>query len=51
MPSSIAATTGRPAARIEYAFDGTLTRPSPARSGTVWTSPVASTSLSRESGT
>ncbi len=30
MPGSIAASTGRPAARIEYVFDGTLTRPRPA---------------------
>ena len=51
VPSSMVATAGRPAARIEYTFDGTLTRPSPERSGTVWTSPVASTSLSLESGT
>ena len=49
VPGSIAATTGRPAAMIEYVFDGTLTRPSPARSGTTCTSPVASSSPSRAS--
>ena len=42
--------TGRPAARIEYVFDGTLTRPRPAFSGTTWMSPVASTSDSRSIG-
>ena len=29
VPASIDATTGRPAARIEYSFDGTLTAPEP----------------------
>lgn len=50
VPGSMAATTGRPAARIEYVFDGTLTAPSPARSGTTWTSPVARTSFNRSLG-
>jgi hypothetical protein len=45
--TSIAARMGRPAARIEYVFDGTLTLPSPARSGTTCRSPVASSSGSR----
>ena len=44
LSGSIEATTGRPAARLEYVLDGTLTSPSPARSGTTWMSPVASTS-------
>ncbi len=32
---------------IEYVFDGTLTRASPAFSGTTWMSPVASSSDNR----
>ena len=51
VPASMAATIGRPAARIEYVFDGTLTRARPRRSGTACTSPVASSSPSRSSGT
>ena len=34
VPESMAATTGRAAAQMLYVFDGTLTAPSPARSGT-----------------
>ena len=42
--------SGRPAARIEYSFDGTLDRARPRRSGTTWTSAAASTSGSRSLG-
>ena len=51
VPASMAASTGRPAARIEYVFDGTLAVARPRRNGTTWMSPVASSSPRRSSGT
>ncbi len=50
VPASTLATSGRPAARMEYVFDGTLERARPRFSGTTWTSPVASTSARRSFG-
>ena len=38
VPGSTLATMGRPAARIEYSFDGTLDQARPRLSGTTWTS-------------
>src|SRR4051794_11007890 len=50
VPGSTLATIGRPAARIEYIFEGTLERARPRRSGTTWMSPAASSSGSRSFG-
>ena len=50
LPSSTLARSGRPAARIEYDFDGTLDRDNPLFRGTRWMSPAARTSGSRSIG-